>query len=107
MLDGRSNDVLLGGVVGSDRTENRLLVRLSLDPQQHDFLQVAVKQRGRFAPRGLQPLLGYLAFLMNAGRISRHLKQRSNEGFEYNRRYRRCSVVIKVETRHFTYQFNS
>ena len=44
---------------------------------------------------------------MNAGRISRHLKQRSNQDFEYNRRYRRCSIVIKVETRHFTYQFNS
>ena len=44
---------------------------------------------------------------MDAGRISGYLKQRSNQDFVYNRRYRRRSIVIKVETRHFTYQFNS
>jgi len=66
-----------------------------------------MKRSSRIPPRGLQPLLGYLAFLVDAGRISRHFKQRSNQHFEHNRRYRRCSIVIKVETRHFTYQFNS
>jgi hypothetical protein len=66
-----------------------------------------VKQTSRFVPRGLQPLLGYLALVVDAGRISRHLKQRSNQDFEHNRRYRRCRIVIKVETRHFIYQFNS
>jgi hypothetical protein len=107
VLDSGGDDVLFGRGLGPDSAENGQIIRLRPATQEDNFFRAALQQSGRFPARGLQPLLGQLAFLVDTGRISRHLKQRSNEDFEYNRRYRRRCVVIKVETRHFTYQFNS
>jgi hypothetical protein len=59
-----------------------------------------ISRRG-LPPRHLQPLLGGLSEMMDAGSVTIHLTETRHRGLQHFRRHRGRRVVIEVETLHF------
>jgi hypothetical protein len=80
--------------------ENREVVRFRASASEHDVAIGGAEQVRSLATRLVEPLPRPLAFLMDTGSVAEILGRYRQQRLEYFVKYRRCSVVIKVETRH-------
>ena len=86
---------------GTHGSEQRQVIRLGAAAQKHNLPRLAADQRRGLPPGHLQPLLGGLSEMMDAGSVTIHLTETLRRGLQHFRRHRGCRVVIEVETLHF------
>ncbi len=97
----RSDHVGGTGRGGAHHAEHRHVVRFSTAAGEYDFVGTGVNQAGQLPPRRLQPLLGALAEMMDAGSVTIHLTETSHYCLQNFRRDGGGGVVVEIEALHY------
>ncbi len=81
-------------------SKNGKVIRLGAATGKCNLLVLAAEQRRNLGARSVKRPPCRLPMMVDTGGVAKNLNQQPRMHFEYLRRYRRCRVVIKVETAH-------
>ena len=88
---------------GAHHAEHRQVVGFGAAAGEDDFVGVGVDQGGQLPPRRLQPLLGALAEMVDAGSVTIHLTETRHHRLQNFRSDGGGGVVVEIEVLHLLF----